>query len=589
MNRRFLKLFSLLLVVVILLLNFSGCKKKDGNKVDIGYISGNYQMIIDSVDKINCDYLLVYHESASFAEIDSFVDFLEKLSASSSYTFQICPDTLNVTDGNQKIMLLGNTNYTQSSTSRDLMDAIRSDNYYDYLLHGYGNTLSVNWVSKFGREDAFNYIINTLLNNGFDKSFEKSYSYLYLSDRRDTPVVTVDDINIIQYSVVVPTAASFIERNAAEKLVRAIKDATGVEIPLITDAAEESRYEILVGDTNRGETYVTSFFATKRYAIAQYSTKLILRGGRIEATSKATADFTDMVRSAAITAEPLHIRANYVKSGSITTLGGDYFDGYSLVYSDEFNNSTLDTKQWLLENGAMTTYGNSGFLMNFSSKAFKMNGKEMVIKTQLGSDGYISGHASTQKSFSMQYGYVEAKVRTRSTPGLWMKMMLTDQYDGKDKISQIDVFNIYGMGDSVFASTGTLESKSYYSNYLKLIDPTFETYRSTAYLSGEPLNEDEYHTYGVEWTEDYIRFFLDGVSYGTVELSADKYKDLKSEMYLDFICGVNLTELMANDETAAWPVEFAVDWVRVYQKPNGIRTDRIAAAEKAEAEANKKQ
>ena len=42
LNRRFLKLFSLLLVVVILLLNFSGCKKKDDNKVDIGYISGNY-------------------------------------------------------------------------------------------------------------------------------------------------------------------------------------------------------------------------------------------------------------------------------------------------------------------------------------------------------------------------------------------------------------------------------------------------------------------------------------------------------------------------------------------------------------------
>jgi beta-glucanase (GH16 family) len=167
-------------------------------------------------------------------------------------------------------------------------------------------------------------------------------------------------------------------------------------------------------------------------------------------------------------------------------------------------------------------------------------------------------------------------------------MLLTNQNDSGDKISQIDVFNLYGRGDSVFASAGTLEKKTYYSNYLKLMEPSFETYRSGAFLNGEPANPDEYHTYGVEWTEDYVRFFLDGVSYGTVELTADKYKDLRTEMYIDFIGGVNLTELTANDEECNWPINLDVDWVRVYQKPDGVRTDRIEAAAKAEAEANKK-
>ena len=90
MRKNFLKYISCLLAVVMLL-SFSGCGKK-GDKADIGYISGNYQMIIDSVDEINCDYLLVYRSGASFNEIDSFVEFMEKLAASSSKTFQICPD-----------------------------------------------------------------------------------------------------------------------------------------------------------------------------------------------------------------------------------------------------------------------------------------------------------------------------------------------------------------------------------------------------------------------------------------------------------------------------------------------------------------
>ena len=588
MNRKFLKLLSLMLVLVIFTLTFAGCGKKKGDKVDIGYISGNYQMIIDSVDEINCDYLLVYRASAGFGDIDAFVDFMERLSASSSYTFQICPDTLNVTDAKQKIILLGNTSYAESDKTIEIMEAIRSDNYYDYLLRGYENTLSINWVSKFGRDDAFNYVLNSLLNNGFGKTFNEDFSYLYLSDRRDTPVVTIDDINIIQYSVVVPTAATYIEYSAAEKLVRAIKDATGEEIPLVTDAAEESRYEILIGETNRGETYVTSFFATKRYSIAQYSTKLILRGGQVEATTKAVTDFTTSVRNAAITAEPLHIRSNYVKTGSITTLGGDYFDGYSLVYCDEFNADSLDTKQWTLENGAITSFGDFGYLMNFSSKAVKTDGKNAIIKTYLSDDGYVSGHMTTEKAFSFKYGYIETRIRTRCANGVWLKMLLTNQNDSGDKISQIDVFNLYGRGDSVFASAGTLEKKTYYSNYLKLMEPSFETYRSGAFLNGEPANPDEYHTYGVEWTEDYVRFFLDGVSYGTVELTADKYKDLRTEMYIDFIGGVNLTELTANDEECNWPINLDVDWVRVYQKPDGVRTDRIEAAAKAEAEANKK-
>ena len=114
------------------------------------------------------------------------------------------------------------------------MEGIRANNYYDYLISGYNNTLSVMWMSKFGREDAFNYILTNLLNNGFNKTFKNGYSYMYLSDRSDTPVVTINDINIIQYSVVVSGSPSFIERNAAQRLVRVIKEATGVEIPLVT-------------------------------------------------------------------------------------------------------------------------------------------------------------------------------------------------------------------------------------------------------------------------------------------------------------------------------------------------------------------
>ena len=582
MNRSFLRITATLLAIIITAFSFVGCTdESNGGKVDIGYISGNYQMIIDSVDKINCDYLLVYRSSASYAELDSFVDFLEKLSTSSTATFQICPDTLNITDANQKIILLGNTAYNESVKSKEIMDRIRTNNYYDYLLRGYANTLSVTWMSKFGREDAFEYILANLLNNNFENSFTPDYSYMYLSDRTDTPVVTIDDINIIQYSVVMSGSPSYIERSCAEALVDAIEGATGVKVPLVTDAVEESKYEILIGNTNRGETYVTQFFATKRYAVAQYNTKLILRGGQIEATSKAVDEFTKQVEKAAITAEPLHIKANYCGTGSLSTYGGSYFDGYELVFSDEFNAKDINTKTWTVEDGAIVGYGDAAALMYFKPKNVKSNGSEMVIRTDLTDEGYRSGHVTTEDSFSFKYGYAEARVSFRTAPGMWIKMLLTNQNDDGKDISQIDVFNSLGSTDSVFASAGSLPKEDYYSNYLKFNEHTYEANRTGALQNGKTFVEEEYHTFGVEWTPEYIRYFIDGVSYGTVEISSDKYKNLNTEMYLDFICGVNLTEQVANDEVAMWPINLTIDWVRVYQRKGGVHTDRTLIQESA--------
>ena len=105
-------------------------------------------------------------------------------------------------------------------------------------------------------------------------------------------------------------------------------------------------------------------------------------------------------------------------------------------------------------------------------------------------------------------------------------------------------------------------------------EPSYEANRTGAFEYGKLLNDDEYHTYGVEWTPEYIRFFLDGVSYGTVETTASKYDDLKTELYLDFLVGVDLTDQATIDEVSAWPIDVCVDWVRVYQRPNGISTDR---------------
>ena len=119
--------------------------------------------------------------------------------------------------------------------------------------------------------------------------------------------------------------------------------------------------------------------------------------------------------------------------------------------------------------------------------------------------------------------------------------------------------------------------------YLSYIDEITETERKLNLMYGAPhrfypdQDNDEilspgYHTFGVEWDEDYIRYFVDGVPYGMVEITDGKYELLKKELYLSFLIGVEMTPEKTNDECAQWPLDFCVDWVRVYQREGGTIT-----------------
>lgn len=560
------------LIAVIFCGLFSGCGEKDNNTVNTGLPAGRYDMIIDSESDIKCDYLLVYHNSASYGEIDACIDLLEQLSRSSDYTYQICPDSLNVDDADQKMILLGMTNYPESVVSNGIMYDIRANNYYDYLLRSYGNRLCINWVSKYGREDAFQYLLGTIIPSNFDGIYNADYSRLFLSDRSDSPIVTIDDVNILQYSIIIPAAASLVERSSADSLAEVIESATGVEIPVYPDSTETSTYEILVGNTNRGETYVTSFFAVNRYAIAQYGTKLLLRGGQIDATSSAVAIFSSMIEHALVTAEPLHIKAGYCKTGTadIATLGA--LDGYKLIYSDEFDGKEPNEVIWSPVDAFVSTYGvGSGFTF-YEANNISMTGDALRLTSYCGSNGYVGARADTFDKFSFKYGYLEVRAKFNVASGYWVQMMLTDTDAKLDTVSQIDVFNSMKDNKTVFSSAGIWGADDYYEDYLKMYDKSYDCYRSYKLPDDKIFYDDEYHTFGVEWTESYIRYYIDGISYGTVEITDGKYNDLKKEMYIVFITNIAMTEDYVDDEQANWPTNYDIDWIRLYQRNGGTYT-----------------
>ncbi len=570
MKKQIVRAIALALTVLMTVLLLSACgKKTGGNTVNINYQSSKKDMIVTSSDGIDCDYLLVYHSTAQYAEIDAYISLLEKLSLKvTSNTFQLCPDSLKIPENNQKIILLGETSYTESTDAESFLGEIRRNNYYDYLIQGHGNLITVNWVSKPGREDAFKYIVDTLSVNGFDSAFESNYSRLYLSSRSDAPVVTIGDINIAEYSVVMPTSPSFIERSAAENLVLAIKDATGIELKIVSDATDETTYEILIGNTNRGQSYVAEFYADNRFAVAQYGTKLILRGGQITSTACAVNLLTEKISNAQISAEPLHIKTGFYKTGDVDSYYSNTDDEYRLVFSEEFNTLSLNSKYWTAEKMGLPTINMTYYMLNFDPNNIDMNGKEISLTTNLSNHGYVSSAINTHNKVGIKYGYVEIRAKFRTAPSYWVKAGLTNQNDKGETVTQIDIFNSMYDPYRIFSTAGTLDRLDYYDNFLELNAPGYECYRETTLSDGQKIDQDVYHTYGVEWTDTYIRYFVDGVAYGTVEITDEKFESFNQELYLDLSATVEMFEQQPDDEAAQWPASYDIDWIRVYQKPN---------------------
>lgn len=79
---------------------------------------------------------------------------------------------------------------------------------------------------------------------------------------------------------------------------------------------------------------------------------------------------------------------------------------------------------------------------------------------------------------------------------------------------------------------------------------------------------DDFHVYGIEWDAKTIKHFVDGVLYGTTDISdqTDGFEVLHKPFYIVLNVAVGGNWPGSPDPTTSFPQKMLVDWVRVYQK-----------------------
>src|SRR6185312_14569394 len=93
---------------------------------------------------------------------------------------------------------------------------------------------------------------------------------------------------------------------------------------------------------------------------------------------------------------------------------------YQLVWSDEFNGTSVDPNNWVFETGG-GGWGNKELEYYQAANATVSNGNLVITakKQRVGANAYTSARMKTQGLHQFTYGRIEARVKLPVVKGLW--------------------------------------------------------------------------------------------------------------------------------------------------------------------------
>nr|AIA99608.1 hypothetical protein [uncultured bacterium contig00110(2014)] len=243
-------------------------------------------------------------------------------------------------------------------------------------------------------------------------------------------------------------------------------------------------------------------------------------------------------------------------------------EGYSLVWSDEFDNTPnrLPGNEWWFETG------NNGWGNNEPQYYIdRVLGNDTVAKVQNGMltitafklatphDGadIISARMNTVRSW--KYGYFEMRAKVPGGKGTWAAFwMLPKNFQSWPLDGEIDIMEYVGYRPDV--TQASVHTAAY--NH---VDGTERTATRSA-----PGAERKFYTYGLLWTEDEIAGYIDGVKYFSFANDHANNKNtwpFNEPFYLklNLAIGGNWGGLQGIDPNI-FPARYEIDYVRVYQQ-----------------------
>lgn len=240
---------------------------------------------------------------------------------------------------------------------------------------------------------------------------------------------------------------------------------------------------------------------------------------------------------------------------------------WNLVWSDEFDGSSLNTSNWTAEIGTGHNGWGNNELQYYTNRRenLQVTGGNLVItarKESYGGMNYTSARIKTQNLKDFTYGKIEARIKLPTGQGLWPAFwMLGSNFSsvGWPYCGEIDIMERVNANPFV---NGTVHwDANGYASYG----------RESGYV-----DFSGYHVYSIEWDSNYIRWFVDGVQYNEFYIAngTGNTEEFHKPHFIILNLAVGGNWPGSPDSSTPFPAQMLVDYVRVYQKtdpnPSGI-------------------
>lgn len=238
-----------------------------------------------------------------------------------------------------------------------------------------------------------------------------------------------------------------------------------------------------------------------------------------------------------------------------------------MVWSDEFDGSTLNSSNWTHEigdgcNNNLCGWGNNELEYYRSENTTIADGLLTITAKQesFGGRNYTSSRIKTQGKKFFTYGRIDVRAKLPKGQGIWpAAWMLGESITTVSwpASGEIDIMEMVG---GTINREKTTHGTIHYSNAGGSREYTGG---STTVANG--LLADAFHVYSIDWDSTSIKWSLDGVQFHSEQITSSDRTEFHENFFFLLNVAVGGDWPGAPNADTQFPQQMQVDYVRVFQ------------------------
>jgi beta-glucanase (GH16 family) len=237
------------------------------------------------------------------------------------------------------------------------------------------------------------------------------------------------------------------------------------------------------------------------------------------------------------------------------------YDGYKLIWNDEFTGNSINTNNWVFETGTGSWGWGNNELQYYRTENAWVSDDVLTIEARRESyqgSSFTSARMKTQGKFSFKYGRVDIRALLPKGQGIWPALwMLGSNFSsvGWPACGEIDIMEMIGGSGRENTVHGTVHW-----------DNNGHASAGNGYTLSSGTFADEYHVFSIIWDDTLIKWYVNDVKFYEINITPTHMTEFHLPHFFIFNVAVGGNWPGSPDATTIFPQQMRVDYIRVFQE-----------------------